>query len=574
MGKALSLAVAVAVGLGGLAPTAAAAPRQARALAADPAVALVQPNKRVRADTTQSYPPSWGLDRIDQRTADLDDAYTYTTTASTVTAYVIDTGIYTAHDDFGGRAVWGTNTTGDGQATDCNGHGSHVAGTIGGTSHGVAKGVKLVAVKVLDCNGEGTVDTVVAGIDWVIAHHTSGPAVANLSLGGDADPVLDAAIRRLIADGITTTVSAGNDSADACLQSPARTAEAITVGSTSEDDARSSFSNTGTCVDLFAPGDGITSAWTGYSSATNTISGTSMAAPHVAGAAALLLAVDPATAPAQVASHIALDATAGKVTDAGTGSPNRLLVVGTGSRPGYPIVSNPGYRAQRTGTPMTIQMTAIGGTAPYTWSATGLPTGTGINAGTGLISGTPTQTLVNSPVSVSAKDKANRVTVSQFRVTVVPPGWTCPSGGQKLVNPGFESGDATWWSSGYYIDQHTGADAPRTGSWAAKVPAFTSMGGHLAQDVRIPQECGWSTLTFWVKVSHEETRDDRDKLNVKVDGKVLATVPGGTAQAGYQQYTVDLSAYAGRSISIWFSGWGDTANVTSFVLDDIAVNAR
>ncbi|SES21233.1 S8 family serine peptidase [Actinokineospora terrae] len=612
MGKALSLSMAVVVGLVSVTPVAAAemsssyvvvlkdgrapaakysarqtfhhavngfstdlTPRQAQALAADPAVAHVQPNKRIRADTTQTYPPSWGLDRIDQRDGDLDDAYTYSTTASNVTAYVIDTGVYTANTDFGGRATWGTNTSGDGQDADCHGHGTHVAGTIGGTRHGVAKGVNVVAVKVLDCNGNGTTETVAAGIDWVIAHHTSGPAVANLSLGGEADPVLDAAIRRLIADGITTTVSAGNSGADACLQSPARTAEAITVGSTSEGDARSSFSNTGTCVDLFAPGESITSAWKSYPDSTNTLSGTSMAAPHVAGAAALLLAVDPATTPAQVAAHLVLDATPGKITDAGTDSPNRLVVVGTGSRPGYPIVANPGYRAQRTGTPMTIQVTATGGTAPYTWSATGLPTGTSIGASTGLISGTPTQTLVNSPVTVSAKDSANRATAVRFLVTVVPPGWACPSGGQKLANPGFESGDTVWWTSGYYVDRWSGVNAPRTGSWAVKIPAFTAFGNHAApEDVRIPQECAWSTLTFWVKVTYQGAKDDWDKLHVRIDGKTLATVLGKTAPAGYQQYTVDLAGYAGKTVRIWFTTWGDTANITDFVLDDVAVTLR
>ncbi|GAA2980267.1 S8 family serine peptidase [Actinokineospora diospyrosa] len=547
--------------------------RQARELAADPAVASVQPNRVVRADTTQTNPPSWGLDRIDQSGGELDDAYTYNTTASNVTAYIIDTGIYTANTDFGGRAVWGTNTSGDGKDADCHGHGTHVAGTVGGTGHGVAKGVRLVAVKVLDCRGNGTTESVVAGIDWVIAHHTSGPAVANLSLGGDPDPVLDGAIQRLIADGVSTVVSAGNDNGDACAQSPARTAEAITVGSSSEGDARSSYSNTGTCVDLFAPGEYITSAWTGYPSATNTISGTSMAAPHATGAAALLLAVDPATTPAQIASHIVLEATPNKVTNAGTGSPNKLLIVGTGSRPGYPVVPNPGYRAQRTGTPMTIQLSAAGGTAPYTWSAAGLPTGTSIGAGTGLISGTPTQTLVNSTITVSAKDKANRTTTVRFQATVVPPGWTCPSGGQKFLNPGFENGDTDWWSSGYYIDRYTGAEAPRTGSWAAKIPTFGSLGNKITQTVTIPRECAWSTLTFWAKVTNASP-DTWDRLVVQTDERELASFPAKGAPAGYKQYTVDLSGFAGKTVRLWFDGWGDTANVANFILDDLAVNAR
>ncbi|GAA3873333.1 hypothetical protein GCM10022243_43110 [Saccharothrix violaceirubra] len=548
--------------------------RDAGRLAADPRVALVRQNQRVRTTGTQTSPPSWGLDRVDQRDGGLDNSYSYSTTASSVTAYVIDTGIHTAHQDFGGRATWGTNTAGDGDDTDCNGHGTHVAGTIGGTSYGVAKQVRLVAVKVLDCAGSGTTETVLAGIDWVIAHHGNGPAVANLSLGGEADPLLDAGIRRLIADGVTTTVSAGNQGGDACLRSPARVAEAITVGATTEQDSRASYSNTGTCVDLFAPGDSITSAWKGWDQASDTISGTSMAAPHVAGAAALLLAVDPASTPAQIGAHLAADATPGKVDDAGTGSPNRLLVVNTGSRPGYPIVSNPGYRAQRTGTPMTFQMTATGGTAPYTWSATGLPTGVTINAGTGLVSGTPTQTIVDGQVAVTAKDKAGRATTARFRITVVPPGWTCPSGGQKLVNPGFESGSTGWWSSGYLIDRYTDVDAPRTGVYAAKVDAFTATGGSVTQDVTIPRECAWSTLTFYAKVTREGPEDQYDRLNVRIGDDVVTTVQGKGAPAGYRQFTVDLSAYAGKTVAIWFTGWGDTQNITSFVLDDIAVNAR
>ncbi|MEV0675442.1 S8 family serine peptidase [Actinosynnema sp. NPDC050436] len=547
---------------------------EARRLTGDPRVALVQENRRFHTTGTQASPPSWGLDRIDQREPALDDSYTYSTTASNVTVYVIDTGISTTHQDFGGRATWGTNTSGDGTNADCNGHGTHVAGTVGGTSYGVAKQVRLVAVKVLDCGGSGTTETVLAGIDWVVAHHVSGPAVANLSLGGGADAVLDAGIRRLVADGVTTTVSAGNDGGDACQKSPARVAEAITVGATTSEDERASYSNSGTCVDLFAPGDYITSAWKGGNQASNSISGTSMAAPHVAGAAALLLAVDPTTTPARIGAHLAADATTGKVGDPGAGSPNRLLVVNTGARPGYPIVANPGHRAQRTGTPMTFQATATGGTAPYTWSATGLPAGVTINATTGLVSGTPTQTIVNGQAGITAKDKAGRATTASFRLTVVPPGWTCPTGGQKLVDPGFESGGVGWWSSGYLIDRFTGVDAPRTGSYAARLDAFTATGGSITQDVAIPQECAWSTLTFYVKVTREGTEDPYDELHVRINGRVVATVPGKGAPTGYRQVTVDLAPFAGRTAEIWFTGWGDTRNTTHFVLDDLAVNAR
>jgi len=274
------------------------------------------------------------LDRIDQQALPLDNSYTYPTTASTVTAYVIDTGIRTTHSDFGGRAAWGTNTTGDGNNTDCNGHGTHVAGTVGGTSYGVAKGVRLTAVKVLNCQGSGTFAGLMAGIDWVTSNHTTGPAVANMSLGASGpNSTLEQAVRNSIADGVVYAIAAGNSNVDACNISPARVAEAITVSASGSNDARASFSNYGTCVDIFAPGVTITSAWSTSDTGTNTISGTSMAAPHVAGAAALILAEAPTSTPAQVANTMYTNATLNRITNAGTGTPNRLLRVPPGTPP-------------------------------------------------------------------------------------------------------------------------------------------------------------------------------------------------------------------------------------------------
>jgi len=305
----------------------------ARRLAADPAVARVVQNAEVRAVGTQPNPPSWGLDRVDQRDLPLNAGYTYPNTAPNVTAYIIDTGIRTTHVDFGGRAVWGTNTTGDGNDTDCNGHGTHVAGTVGGVSYGVAKSVSLVAVKVLNCGGSGTWEGVAAGIDWVTGQHAAGaPAVANMSLGGAANALVDTAVRNSIADGVTYAVAAGNSNADACGFSPARVAEAITVNASDIGDNRAGFSNYGTCTDIFAPGVNITSAWSTGDNATNTISGTSMASPHVAGGAALILSGTPSATPAQVASTMLAAATPNKIVNPGPGSPNRLLFVG-GSTP-------------------------------------------------------------------------------------------------------------------------------------------------------------------------------------------------------------------------------------------------
>jgi subtilisin family serine protease len=299
--------------------------QDARELAADSRVAFVEQNATVTIADDQTGAP-WGLDRSDQANLPLNGTYSYASKAENVNAYVIDTGISTQHGDFGGRASVGTDTVDDGRdGEDCNGHGTHVAGTVGGATYGLAKGVKLFAVRVLDCAGSGTNAGVIAGVDWVTANAQK-PAVANMSLGGGASTALDNAVRTSIRSGVVYSLAAGNENADACGSSPARTPEAITVGATTRTDARASFSNTGTCVDLFAPGQDIASAWIGGTGATRTISGTSMAAPHVAGAIALYLAKEADASPAEVQSALTGCATEGVVGDAGSGSPNRLLL--------------------------------------------------------------------------------------------------------------------------------------------------------------------------------------------------------------------------------------------------------
>ena len=299
-------------------------------LSLDPSVAAVEEDAVLEATATQSAPP-WGLDRVDQRDLPLNSSYGYTTTGLGVTAYVIDTGIRIGHTDFGGRARVGVDTVGDGQnGNDCNGHGTHVAGTIGGSTYGVAKAVSLVAVRVLGCNGSGYTSGVISGVDWVAANHR-GPSVANMSLGGGASAALDSAVRNAIASGVTFAVAAGNENADACSGSPARTGEALTVGATGSNDARASFSNYGTCVDLFAPGVSIASDWSTSNTATATLSGTSMATPHVAGVAATYLEANPGAAPAVVGAAIVASATTGKVSGGGTGSPDRLLYAQAGT---------------------------------------------------------------------------------------------------------------------------------------------------------------------------------------------------------------------------------------------------
>lgn len=305
-------------GSGGALPAAPAAPAAAGAAGAAGAAAAVQ-----------KYPPSWGLDRVDQRGLPLDRRYVSPSSGGRgVTVYVIDTGIRTSHRDFGGRASSGWDfVQGDRSAQDGNGHGTHVAATIAGASYGVAKKAKVVAVRVLDDAGAGTTSQVIAGIDWV-TRHARKPAVANLSLGGHPNAQLDAAVRASVASGVTYTLAAGNNGRPAGEFSPARVRQAITVGATDGTDARAGFSNFGAAVDLFAPGVGIVSASSRSNTGAALMSGTSMASPHVAGAAALYLSGHRSASPAQVGKVLVAHAATGKVRGAGLGSPNRLLQVG------------------------------------------------------------------------------------------------------------------------------------------------------------------------------------------------------------------------------------------------------
>jgi subtilisin family serine protease len=353
----------------------------AAGLANVPSVASVEQDQVMTTTATQTN-ATWGIDRIDQRALPLNTNYVYARTGAGVTAYIIDTGILFSHSEFaGGRATSGFDAVDGGTADDCHGHGTHVAGTVGGSTFGAAKSVSLVAVRVLDCGGSGANSGVIAGVDWVTANHQS-PAVANMSLGGGLSSALDQAVANSVAAGVTYGVAAGNGNflgwaQNACNYSPANVPSAITVSATDNSDTKASWANYGTCVDIFAPGVSITSAW--YNGGTNTISGTSMATPHVVGAAALHLEGNPGATPAQVASALTGNATTNVVKSGGTGSPNLLLYtgfIGGGSSTTAPVAR---YTYACSG--LTCNFDASGSTAlstaTYAWTFGDAASGTG-----------------------------------------------------------------------------------------------------------------------------------------------------------------------------------------------------
>ncbi|MES2483263.1 MAG: S8 family peptidase [Pseudomonadota bacterium] len=390
-----------------------------QALRNNPQVASIEQDQTVSLNQTQT-PATWGLDRIDETDRLLNGQYTYTQTGAAAYAFIVDTGIRSDHQEFAGRVQAGATAISDGRGTeDCNGHGTHVAGTVGGSTWGVAKQVTLVPVRVLNCRGSGSWSGIIAGLDYV-AQDDRRPAVANLSLGGGYSATVNAAVAGAVANRVTVVVAAGNSAADACQYSPASEPSALTIGATTNADAGASYSNYGACLDLFAPGSAITSAWYTSSSATNTISGTSMASPHVAGVAALVLGANPTASPAAVGAFIAGQATPGRLTAVGTGSPNLLLYslltgtpaeppaqnIAVGSLSGVGLKSGKNWRARVT---VAIQD-----------KATSLPVGNvtvqGVfsTGGTGscLTSGTGVCSITSATLSTS-------VGATQFSVTGV-----------------------------------------------------------------------------------------------------------------------------------------------------------
>jgi len=551
----------------------------ANAIANDPRVKFVEEDSEVHLDTTQTG-ATWGLDRIDQRNLPLDGNYTYATTASNVHAYIVDTGILTSHTQFGGRASVGVDEVGDGQnGIDCNGHGTHVSGTVGGSTYGVAKGVSLVAVRVLNCSGSGTNSGVIAGVNWV-ASNAIKPAVANMSLGGGASQALDDAVTAAVNAGVVFCVAAGNgdqfgNPQDACTTSPARAAAAITVSATDNTDTKASWANYGTCVDIFAPGVNITSSWYSSTTATNTISGTSMATPHVCGASALYLAGNPTATPAAVASALTSNATSGVVKSPGTGSPNRLLYtgfIGGGGTPA-PTISSFSPTSGGVGTTVTINGTNFTGATSVKFN--------GQSASFSVLSSTQISASVpncSSSGQVSVTTAGGTATSSgSFSVT------GCTSQQQLFGNPGFETGSAApWVATAGVIDSSTGEPA-HSGSWKAWLDGYgTTHTDSIYQDVTIPSTAASATLTFWLHIDTAETTTTTayDTLKVQVRNTAntvlatLATYSNLNKNTGYAQKSFDVTAYKGQTIRVYFLGTEDSSLQTSFVIDDTALNVQ
>jgi len=483
---------------------------QARKLAADPSVKYVEQDQVYTTMDTQSPTPSWGLDRVDQRALPLNNSYTFPNRGAGVTAYIIDTGIRVTHSDFGGRATWGTNTTGDGNNTDCHGHGSHVASTVGGTSFGIAKSVNLVAVKVLNCAGSGSTAGVNSGINFATQQHTTGAAVANMSLGGGFSQSQNDAVTASINDGITYAIAAGNSNADACNSSPSSTPAAITLGATGQNDARASFSNFGTCLDLFTPGVGITGAWMTSDTATNTISGTSMASPHAAGIAAIIKAANPSFTPQQVRDRMVADATSGVVGSPGTGSPNLLGFVNNGTTTPPVLVfedtfeTASGWVTNPNGTDTATTGAWVRGNPDQTTSGVALQLGTTVSGVNDLVTGAP------AGASVGENDVDSGVTSSRSPAISLPPGATLTLSYSWYLAHLNNSSSADFFrvsivhSGGTTVlFTQAGAAANRAGAWATGSNNISAFAG---QSVQILVECADAATASLVECGVDDVR--------------------------------------------------------------------
>lgn len=575
-------------------------------LQSDPNIAYIEPDQVVTIADTQA-PATWGLDRIDQRALPLSNSFEYNATGAGVHAYIIDTGLRASHNEFTGRIGNGYSAISDNNGTDdCQGHGSHVAGTVGGSSYGVAKQVTLHPVRVLDCSGRGTNSQVIAGIDWVTANHSK-PAIANMSLGGATSQALDSAVRSSIAAGVVYAIAAGNANTDACTNSPGRVAEALTVGASTQGDARASFSNRGTCVDLFAPGENITSVGISSNSATANLSGTSMASPHVAGVAALYLQQFPNAAPATVAAALVDNSTKDRLTNLGTGSPNRLLYelfISAGPTPTPTATATSTATATRTPSPTPTATATATATATPTATSTHTPTPTATHTPTATPTQTPT--LTSTPVTATSTPETVTATPTDTptetptesptatptatptdtpTATPTPTATATPAPSvctDQVVNGNFETGGTSWTqssSSGFRLvctNALCGAELnPRSGAYLAWLGGANREHSQVRQVVNVPADAK-ATLRFWYWVDSEDVcgydfgyvRGESNGVVTTLQRYDLCSTKR-TSQ--WVEGQVDVSQYAGQSVTISFATDTDYWYRSSLLVDDVAL---
>lgn len=543
------------------------------AITSDPDVAFVEPDRIITIDGSQT-PAVWGLDRIDQLNRPLDNTFTYGTTGAGVHAYIIDTGIRSTHQEFSGRIGNGFSAINDGRGTeDCQSHGTHVAGTVGGATYGVAKDVTLHAVRVLDCQGSGSNSQVIAGIDWVTANHIA-PAVANMSLGGSASTALDNAVRASIAAGVSYAVAAGNESRDACKGSPARVDQALTIGATTQDDRGASFSNFGTCVDLFAPGVNITSAVNNSDSATAVYSGTSMASPHVAGAIALYLEANPDANPAAIFAALLANAGANKLSSIGSESPNLLLYIGFLAVDPTPLPSTP--TATATATPLPPTLTPTGTQSPV--PPTPIPSATATNTSV------PTATPLPATVTATATATATATnTPSPIPPTITPIPTGEPSACvDQIRNGDFEGGTADWVESSALEfalicnAENCGSSlTPRSGSTLAWLGGANRERAEIRQRVAVPADTQATLRYFYQTESADICGYDYGYVQVTAGGVTETLQRFNLCRTNevldWEEVLVDLSAYAGQEVIVSFLATTDYWYRSSLFVDDVAL---